>query len=150
MLSHIVADVETRRYSSFLGIDLPGVSRYCSSDHARKNMPERGCMHDAISPCVRGRTYRPLKQHVFCVIIQICVQATGTYFRYSEYMVRATCYSLHTDYTYCTSQHNLNVSQIRPFKMIYRKRVKFSKILSRWLYSEFDSGYNHRDRFLIF
>jgi hypothetical protein len=45
-------------------------------------------------------TYRPLKQHVFCVIIQICVQATGTYFRYSEYMVRATCYSLHTDYTY--------------------------------------------------
>jgi hypothetical protein len=45
-------------------------------------------------------TYRTFEQHVFCAIIQICVQAAGTYFRYSEHMVRAICDSLHTDYTY--------------------------------------------------
>jgi hypothetical protein len=33
---------------------------------------------------------------------------------------------------------------------IYRKREKFSKILSRWLHLEFNSACNHRDQFLIF
>ena len=39
-------------------------------------------------------TYRTLKQHVFCVIIQICVYAAGTYFRYltTWYEPHATVY----------------------------------------------------------
>ena len=48
-------------------------------------------------------TYRTFKQHDFCVIIQICVHATGTYFRYigdRRVPVRATGYRLYIDYTY--------------------------------------------------
>ena len=33
---------------------------------------------------------------------------------------------------------------------IYRELGRFSKILSRWLYLEFKSAYNHRDCYLIF
>jgi hypothetical protein len=34
-LAQIVSDVKTRRYSLFLVLDLPGVSRYNSTNHAR-------------------------------------------------------------------------------------------------------------------